>query len=75
MSGQRRVSPDSTESGGLLRHNIRLTRDCNWNCGGFCKVGKWLPEGQRDVADIEAAETPGGGLPKPPRKDSAEWLD
>ena len=42
LSGQRRVSPDSTESDGLLRHNIRLARDCNWNCGGFCKVGKRL---------------------------------
>ena len=41
--GQRRLP--SAESGGLLRHNIRLTRDCNWNCGGFCKVGKQLPEG------------------------------
>ena len=66
----------------MLRHNIRLTRDCNWNCAGFCKVGKRLPEGtqgaaerQRDVADIEAAETPGEGLPEPPHKDTAEWLD
>ena len=45
LSGQRRVSPDSAESGGLLRHNIRLTRDCNWNCGGPGKIGKRLPEG------------------------------
>ena len=48
LSGQRRVSPDSTESGGLLRHNIRLTRDCNWNCAGFGKVGKRLPEGTHE---------------------------
>ena len=41
--GQRRLP--SAESDGLLRHNIRLTRDRNWNCGGFCKVGKRLPEG------------------------------
>ena len=41
--GQRQ--PLTTESGGLLRQNIRLTRNCNWNCAGFCKIGKRLPEG------------------------------
>ncbi len=44
--GQRR--PLTTESGGLLRHNIRLTRDRNWNCAGFCKVGKRLPKGPHE---------------------------
>ena len=32
-------------------------------------------ERQRAVGDSDAAETPGGGLPKLPRKDTTEWLD
>ena len=59
LSGQRRVSPDSTESGGLLRHNIRLTRDCNWNCAGFGKVGKRLPEGTHERRGGAAARCRG----------------
>ena len=60
LSGQRRVSPDSTESGELLRHNIRLTRDCNWNCAGYGKVGKRLERrrgsGTRPVSIVTGVE-------------------